>query len=213
MHYNCQRRFDTSYELWRRAMKKSLLLICLVLGAVFSSAAQAATPQAAGTDQQKRTFASEFERQLTNVEKTIVEAADAMPEDKFNFAPTGPGDFKGVRTFALEVKHIAVANYMFSAGILQEKPPVEMKGPNGPDNITSKADVMKFLKDSYAYAHKAVAAINENNVLESVKSPFGNQQTTRLSMGIRILAHPYDHYGQMVEYLRMNSIIPPASRS
>jgi hypothetical protein len=194
-------------------MRYSASFAGLVLALALSNAAFAANPQAAAGDQQKRTFASEFERQLTNTEKTIVEAAEAMPEDKFNFAPTGPGDFKGVRTFALEVKHIAVANYMFAAGILQEKPPVEMKGPNGPDNISSRADVLKFLKDSYAYAHKALAAINENNVLEPVKSPFGNQQTTRLSMAIRILAHPYDHYGQMVEYLRMNNIIPPASRS
>jgi len=194
-------------------MKRSLSLICLTLVAVFSSAAWAAGPQTASADQPKRTFASEFDRQLTNVEKTIVEAAEAMPEDKFNFAPTGPGDFKGVRTFALEVKHVAVANYALGAVILQEKPPIEMKSPNGPDNITSKADVIKFLKDSYAYAHKAMAAINENNVLESIKPATGNQQTTRLILAVRILAHPYDHYGQMVEYLRMNSIIPPASRN
>lgn len=193
-------------------MKRSALLICLLLGVAFSSTAWAANPQAAGSDQQKRTFASEFDRQLTSLEKTVVDAAEAMPEDKFNFAPSGPGDFKGVRTFALEVKHMAVANYMLGSGILQEKPPVEMKGPNGPDNITSRADILKFLKDSFVYAHKALASVNENNVLESIKSPFGNQQTTRLSLAIRILAHPYDHYGQMVEYLRMNNIIPPASR-
>jgi len=193
-------------------MKKSVLLTCLLLVAAFGNALWAATPQASATDQPKRTFASELDKQLTNLEKQITEAAEAMPEDKFNFAPTGPGEFKGVRSFAFQVKHIAVANYALGAGILQEKPPIDMKGPNGPDNISSRADILKFLKDSFAYAHKALAAINENNVLEPVKSPFGNQQTTRLTLAIRILAHPYDHYGQMVEYLRMNGIVPPASR-
>lgn len=193
-------------------MKKSVPIMFMLI-ALFGTTARAATPQAAAAvDQQKRTFASEFDRQLTNLEKQITEAAEAMPEDKFNFAPTGPGEFKGVRSFAFQVKHIAVANYALGAAILQEKVPIDMKGPNGPENITSRADIMKFLKDSFAYAHKAMAAINDNNVLESIKSPFGNQQTTRLSLAIRILAHPYDHYGQMVEYLRMNSIVPPASR-
>ena len=193
-------------------MKNSLLLALVLVAAGLGITAWAADPQTAAPDQPKRTFASEFDRQLTSLEKQMVEAADAMPDDKFNFAPTGPGDFKGVRTFALEVKHMAVANYMLGAGILQEKAPVDMKGPNGPDNITSKADIMKFLKDSFAYAHKAVAAINEANVLEPIKAPFGNQQTTRLILAVRLLGHPYDHYGQMVEYLRMNNIIPPASR-
>ena len=193
-------------------MKRSILFAGLLVALLFAHTVMAANPQAPAADQAKRTFASEYERMLTNLEKQIVEAAEAMPEDKFNFAPTGPGDFKGVRTFALEVKHIAVANYALGSGILQEKPPVEMKGPNGPDNISSRADVLKFLKDSFAYAHKALAAINETNVLESIKSPFGNQQTTRLTLATRILGHPYDHYGQMVEYLRMNGIIPPASR-
>jgi hypothetical protein len=193
-------------------MKRSVLLASLLVAAAFANNMWAAAPQGSSADQQKATLASEFDRQLANLEKQVVGAAGAMPEDKFNFAPTGPGDFKGVRTFALEVKHIAVANYMLGAAILQEKPPMDMKGPNGPENISSRADIMKFLKDSFAYAHRALAAMNESNMVEPIKSPFGNNQTTRLSLAIRIVAHPFDHYGQMVEYLRMNSIIPPASR-
>lgn len=192
-------------------MKSTKILACLLI-AMMTSAVVATHAQAAGAADQKRTFASEYDHMLTGLEKQIVEAAEAMPEDKYNFAPTGPGDFKGVRTYALEVKHIAVANYMLGSAILQEKSPVELKGPNGPENISSRADILKFLKDSFAYAHKALAAVNEQNVLEPIKSAFGNQQTTRLRLATSILSHPYDHYGQMVEYLRMNGIIPPASR-
>ncbi len=192
-------------------MKKSLLLASLMIAAC-STAAFAANPQAAGEAQEKPTFASVYDHALSNIEKEIVGAAEAMPEDKFNFAPTGPGEFKGVRTFAQQIKHVAEANYAFGSAILQEKPPVEMKGPNGPDSITSRADILKYLKDSFAYAHKAMGTINESNILTPTKGPFGDRPTTRLAMATSILSHPFDHYGQMVEYLRMNGIIPPASR-
>ena len=193
-------------------MKRSFFIGSLVLAATLSTAAFAAAPQAAGASQEKPTFASVYERQLSNVEKDVVEAADAMPEDKFNFAPTGPGDFKGVRTYAEQVKHIAIVNYMYSAAILQEKVPVDVNGEKGPDSVKSKADIMKFIRDSFTYAHKAMATINEGNILEQIKTPYGNRPTTRLSLATGIISHPFDHYGQMVEYLRMNGIIPPASR-
>lgn len=192
-------------------MRYSAFFASLVMTVALSSAAFSANPQAA-TPQEKPTFASVYEHTLSNVEKEVVEAAEAMPEDKFNFAPSAPGDFKGVRTFAQQIKHIALANYAYSSGILQEKPPVELKGPSGPDSITSRADILKYLKDSFAYAHKALATINDSNVLTPIKAPFGDRPTTRLAMATSILSHPFDHYGQMVEYLRMNSIIPPASR-
>jgi hypothetical protein len=139
----------------------------------------------------------------------FIGAADAMPEDKYSFAPSA-GEFKGVRTFAEQVKHVAAVNYIFGSTILNEKPPIDVGGENGPDAVKSKAEIMKFLKDSFAYLHKAVASINEKNGLDEV-SLFG-MKMTRLGVGSFSTAHPFDHYGQMVEYLRMNGIIPPASR-
>src|SRR5690242_16644938 len=146
---------------------------------------------------------------LSIVEREFVSAADAMPEDKYSFAPTA-GEFKGVRTFAQQVKHVAAVNYIFGSTILNEKPPIDVGGENGPDSVKSKAEIMKFLKDSFAYLHKAVASINDKNALDEV-SLFG-MKPTRLGVGAFSTAHPFDHYGQMVEYLRMNGIIPPASR-
>ena len=189
----------------------ALAILILAMGAGAVPVTANAQMAAQAKPDQKPTFALVFDRNLTNVEKEVVDAADAMPEDKFNFAPT-QGEFKGVRTFALQVKHIAVANYALGSAILGEKPPLDLKGENGPDNITSKADVVKFLKDSFAYAHKAANSVTETNVLEMVQSPFGPNKMTRLTLAIIMLSHPYDHYGQMVEYLRMNGIVPPASR-
>ena len=60
--------------------------------------------------------------------------------------------------------------------------------------------------------HKAEASLNEKNATEWIQSPFGSGKTTRLSMATLVFGHCFDHYGQMVEYLRSNGIIPPASR-
>ena len=191
-------------------MKKRIAVYCLLASLAVTASAIAANPQA--TAEPKATFASVLDHQLSGTEKAVVPAAEAMPDDKYDFAPT-QGEFKGVRTFGAEVKHMAVANYALGAAILGEKPPVDLGGgPDGPANIKSKAETTKFLNDSFAYAHKAVNSVNEANILEPVKSPFGSNMTTRLALSISLIGHPYDHYGQMVEYLRMNGIIPPASR-
>lgn len=192
-------------------MKRLFPIAGLMFTIALSSAAFAASPQAAGSAQ-KPTFAAVYDRLITSTEKEVVDAADAMPEAKFNFAPEGPGEFKGVRTFAQQAKHIAAVNYMLGASLLGEKPPVDVGQESGPANMTSKADIMKYLKDSFAYAQKSVAGLDANTLLEQVKAPFGDRPMSRLSLVTIMIYHPYDHYGQMVEYLRMNGIIPPASR-
>ena len=78
--------------------------------------------------------------------------------------------------------------------------------------MKTKADIVNYLKDSFAYVHKAIQTIDEKNLVEPVKSPFGEGTVTRLGLATSVVAHCFDHYGQMVEYLRMNSIVPPASR-
>jgi uncharacterized damage-inducible protein DinB len=134
-----------------------------------------------------------------------------MPEEKFGFAPTD-GEFKGVRTFAQQIKHVAAVNYELAAALLEEKPPVDVGDEAGPASVTSKADIMKYLKDSFTYVHKAIATVNDKNVVETVKSPFGEGSVSRLGLASTVASHGFDHYGQMVVYLRMNGIVPPASR-
>jgi DinB superfamily len=163
----------------------------------------------------KPTVATIMDRQLTALEHEFVPAAEAMPDAKFNFAPaTTHGEFKGVRTFALQVKHVAATNYVIFSGILGEKLPanIDPKQDNGPDAMTSKADIVKFLKDSFALGHRAMATLNESNLTERIPGDGGNPGPTRLGAASLTLWHSFDHYGQMVEYLRMNSIVPPASR-
>jgi len=145
------------------------------------------------------------------VESEFVGAADAMPEDKYSFAPTS-GEFKGVRTFAEQVKHVAAVNYVFGSAVLGEKPPVDTGGESGPASIKSKAEIMKFLKDSFAYLHKSLSSITASNELDQLSLFDGQLKAARSGVGAFSCVHPMDHYGQIVEYLRMNGIVPPASR-
>jgi hypothetical protein len=161
--------------------------------------------------EERRNITDVLNKIVSNLEDEFIPAADAMPEDKYGFAPS-EGEFKGVRTFAEQIKHVAAVNYELGAAILQQKPPVMINDENGPASITSKADIMQYLKDSFAYVHKAIDTINEKNLTATVRSPFGEGMVTRLGLATSVSWHGYDHYGQMVEYLRMNGIVPPASR-
>jgi len=160
---------------------------------------------------EKRTLSQVLDGSVKIVESEFVPAAEAMPEDKYDFAPT-TGEFKGVRTFRGQVKHVAAVNYLVGAAILGEKPPVDIGGESGPDSVKSKADAIKFLKDSYAYAHKAVASVSESNATLDIPDPFGQGKATRAGLATVFAWHGFDHYGQMAVYLRMNGIVPPASR-
>ena len=188
-------------------MRKQLgLVACSLLVLTMAAAAQAAKPK-----EEHRTVTMVLDRTVSNLEHEFVPAAEAMPEEKFGFAPTG-GEFKGVRTFAQQIKHVAAVNYELGAAIMEQKPPVDIGDESGPASITSKADILKFLKESFEYVHKAIATINEKNLVETVKSPFGEGSVSRLGLATTVAWHGFDHYGQMVEYLRMNGIVPPASR-
>jgi uncharacterized damage-inducible protein DinB len=143
----------------------------------------------------------------------FIGAAEAMPEDKFDWAPT-QGEFKGVKTFAQQVKHVAAVNYYFGAQILGEKSTVEMANMEmGPEGLKTKAEIVQYLKDSFVYARKAIQSITAQNGSRLIKNPFGQGPgLTPIGLATILSFHGMDHYGQMAEYLRMNGIIPPASR-
>jgi len=182
------------------------LMACGLLALTITATAQSAKPK-----QDHRSVSEVLDRTVLNLEHEFVPAAEAMPEDKFGFAPSN-GEFTGVRTFAQQIKHVAAVNYELGAALLETKAPVDIGDESGPASITSKADILKFLKESFVYVHKAIATINEKNLVTTVKSPFGEGSVTRLSLATSVAWHGFDHYGQMVEYLRMNGIVPPASR-
>lgn len=193
---------------------KSLLLAITLLLLAISSAAQSTSdpPKPQAPAGQKRSISGTMDRALSSAEKEFVEAADAMPEDKYGFAPS-QGEFKGVRTFAEQVKHVATSNYAFFSAMLGEKSPVaEGENENGSPTIKTKADIMKYLRDSFAYGHKAIASMDENNAVALIDAFGGKANATRLGLSSLAVGHVFNHYGQMVVYLRMNNLVPPASR-
>jgi hypothetical protein len=178
-------------------------MIILLGGALLTSVAF-------GAD--KTTVSKLYDSQLSMVESEVVSLAEAMPAEKYNFAPTA-GEFKGVRTFAMQVKHLASVIYIAAAAAREEKSPEDPgPGENGPDWVKTKDQIVQYLKGSFAYAHKVMGTLNEGNMLDMVKSPFGGPDVARSGIASATVWHSFDHYGQMVVYARMNGVVPPASR-
>lgn len=178
-------------------------------------AAKSASPaKQAQTASEPATIASVVDREVSAYEKNVVGVAEAMPEDKYNFTPNSlnikGAAYGNVRTFAELVKHTATANYRFWGMLTGEKMPANIKGPNGPEEMKSKAEIVKFLKDSFEVGHRAAKSLTAQNALEEL--PFFRGTQPRLFIATFTVIHAADEYGQMVEYLRMNGIVPPASR-
>ena len=196
---------------------KHIFLLLPVLGITVTASAQnakSAAPASAPQAQQLApTLASTIDRQISSIEKQVLDAAEAMPENKFNFSPESlniPGaNYKEVRTFAQQVRHIAASNYAIWSHLTSDKFPADYMGGNGPENLKTKADILKFLKDSFALGHKAAATLTNENMLQTAE----NSKSPRLQLATFGVAHAFDHYGQMVEYLRMNGIVPPATQA
>jgi uncharacterized damage-inducible protein DinB len=187
-----------------------LMFAITALGQSTNSSASASQAQPA---QAAPTLVSVIDHEISAVEKQVTDAAEAMPEEKFNFSPESlkiPGDdYKGVRTFAVQVKHIAASNYFIWSNITGDPLPTNLKDGNGPEDVKTKADILKFLADSFALGHRAAATLTAENMLETP----GKSKSTRLRLAFFGVEHAFNHYGQMVEYLRMNGIVPPASRA
>jgi uncharacterized damage-inducible protein DinB len=192
-----------------RIFSATLVLAVSALGQ--SAKTVAAAPQAQPS-QAAPTLASAIDREISAIEKQVLDAAEAMPEDKFNFSPESlnlPGsNYKGVRTFAVQVKHIAASNYFIWSGLTGDKPPANLKDGNGPEDVKTKAEILSFLKDSFTLGHRAAATLTPENMLQTPE----HSKSTRLRLATFGVAHAFNHYGQMVEYLRMNGIVPPASQ-
>jgi uncharacterized damage-inducible protein DinB len=191
------------------------MVVCCLLGvgslAAVAQAGDTSTGPAAGTIV---TPAAALDWQLTIIENEMMGAVKALPADKFDFAPSQAifvpsqkTEFATVRTFAQQATHVAQANYFFYSAVSGLKPDVDMEGL---PKLTKKDDVVAALAGSFAFAHRAIATLTPANTFEVIKVPEPGSWT-RGSLAAFGVSHAFDHYGQMVEYLRMNGIVPPAS--
>jgi uncharacterized damage-inducible protein DinB len=143
-----------------------------------------------------------------------------MPAEKYNFAPSAaifaesqktdylsPNN-QGVRTFGQMVAHVAQANYFFAGMVSGMKPDVDVKAIG---SLKDKDQIVAAVQGSFDFAHKAMATLTAQNAFEGVTFKALGPDATRASVAGFLVAHGFDHYGQLAEYLRMNGVIPPAS--
>jgi uncharacterized damage-inducible protein DinB len=191
---------------------KTIMLKSFLLSFILFISVQHHAP--AQKQQSQAPFSSSITRLLNYIEQHIVDVAEAMPEEKFDFTPESldikSSDFKGVRSFAGQIKHLATDNFAIWSPITGDPMPAGIEDVNGPENIQTKAQVIQFLKHSFALGHKAIATVTQKNAMDMI--PFRGDKLPRLDLAFYALTHANEHYGQMVVYLRLCGIVPPASR-
>ena len=159
---------------------------------------------------QSITVASDLLKDWKAQKETMMKIADAMPEDKLGFRAT-PAE----RSYGEQILHIAGANIMLMKflGAKAPAPPI-----NDADltvfglKVTSKAQVLKALSDSYDYGEASLKELADPGMAQTIKGPRWMGEVTRAKMVYFTLGHAQDIYGQMAVYLRLNGIVPPASR-
>ena len=197
-----------------KTMSMSFVLGACCLMGVGSVTARAQMKMDAPMKMGKGSPAKALDDLLSLGEGEMLAVAKAMPADKYNFAPSPaifaagqPVKFDTVRTFVEQITHVTEANYYFYSAVGGMKPDVDMKALG---EIKTKDEAVAALAASFAFAHKAIATITAENAFLPIKPIDG--QATRATVAAFGVAHGYDHYGQLVEYLRMNGVVPPGSK-
>ncbi len=131
----------------------------------------------------------------------ITKAADQVPDNLYSFKATPE-----VRSFAQLFGHIADANYMICGTAAGEKPPAG----DIEKTKTTKADLVKAVSESFAYCDQVYSALSESDASSPV-TLFG-MSTTKLGALSFNTAHDFEHYGNIVTYMRINKMVPPSSQ-
>jgi uncharacterized damage-inducible protein DinB len=132
----------------------------------------------------------------------LTRTAEKVPENLWSYQPT-----PDVRTFAQLIGHIANANFLICSAASGEK---STQTGDYEKTLNTKADLSKALADSFAFCDKAVASMDDKRAMESVKFFVGGMQTRGMILAFNT-AHDFEHYGNLVTYMRLNKIIPPSS--
>lgn len=176
---------------------------------VFASLFIGAAPTSAQKEEIPKTVGDSVGGALSWAEKSFLTNAEAMPENKYSYVPTG-GNFEGVRSFAEQVKHVACAQFAFFNEIEGKTPPEHCE-KGGPSKAATKAELLKYLRDSFEYGDKVVATINTQNALDRIEGIYA-APNSRLGVAVAAVWHIADHNGQIVVYLRLNGIVPPTTQ-
>jgi hypothetical protein len=178
--------------------------VCVLVGLVLAAATMRSSAQSV-------TVASDLMKDWKAQKETMMKIADAMPEEKFGFRATPPE-----RSYGEQILHVAGANIMLLKFLGAKTPPP--MATNDADltmfglKLTSKADILKALSDSYDYGEAVLKEFPDGAMTQTIKGPRWIGEATRAKMVYYTLGHTQDIYGQMAVYLRLNGLVPPASR-
>lgn len=196
-------------------MKFTILL--LLLACVSVCGAQTKSKSGVAAKKAQRSFVGDVPTSVSDsvgetlkfIEGSFLGVAEAMPEDKYGFIPTA-GKFDDVRSFAEQVKHVACAQFAFFNEFEGKKPPADCE-KGGHDPATTKAELVQYLKNSFDYSNRVMATLTPHNALDRIEGRYAGSNT-KLGISVASVYHISDHYGQLVEYLRMNGIVPPTTQ-
>ena len=170
---------------------------------------QSATKPAAQQDDIPKSIADSVSGTLHFAEGNFLAVPEAMPENKYEFVPTG-GNFDGVRSFGEQAKHVACAQFAFF-NEFEGKKRATIAKKKGTTQQKPKAELIKYLKDSFDYSNRVLATLSATNALERVEGRYAGL-STKLGISVVAVWHITDHYGQLVEYVRMSGIVPPVTQ-
>jgi uncharacterized damage-inducible protein DinB len=159
---------------------------------------------------QRVTLSTDLIKDWRAQQETMLRLADAMPESTFGFKPTPPQ-----RSYGEQILHVAGANIMlmkFLGGKTSAPPITDKDLSTFGLKATSKADILQALKQSYEFGDAVLQEFPDEALVQTIKGPPWIGEATRAKMVYYTMGHTLDIYGQMVVYLRLNGIVPPASR-
>ena len=194
---------------------KRLVLVLLACASVCwtqnknDSGAAAKKPQRSFVGDVPTTISDSVAESLWFIEGCFLGVAEAMPEDKYGYIPTA-GKFDDARSFGEQVKHVACAQFAFFNEFEGKKPPDDCER-GGHDPAKTKAELIQYLKDSFDYSNRVIATLTPENAVDRIEGRYAGPNT-KLGISVVSVWHMSDHYGQLVEYLRMNSIVPPMTQ-
>ena len=140
-----------------------------------------------------------------DIGRKLTAMAEDFPEDKYDFKPT-----PAQRSFAEQLLHAAGANYYFTNPATGSTAKVD-ENPSR-DKYKTKADVVAFVKKSFADGAAAIKAKGDNGINDLMVDPFSNQQYRIIDYAYGFIEHSGEHYGQLVGYYRLSGLVPPESR-
>ena len=176
-------------------MRHLIVALALAVGAWLGSGQNSS----AQTGAARGGFLGPLRVQWEDVANMVMGIAEVIPEDKYDYRPSPQ-----VRSFREMLQHLVNENYTFMGAVAGDPP----RDRSFSEGFTTRAELLKALEDSYQYGAKIWTGLTEQNAMDTIT--FRSTRTPRWAPALSMIADNMDHYGNLVVYLRVNGLVPPA---